>query len=203
MWDCVGGEPQRCGLARTDIFLLKNSSCSRRRARKARSTRISAALVVKLKIRSDLFVRKQKSEAFLLRSLHCIELFASRKAICLLKRKRATLVCVARCAASISRILSGLPVGRQGQPCIWDSRYRPPQATLLFPRVVETSTVLHAGRIFAVAPPMFPLGLILADPFASRLRRLCSHPYPAWAGRRALPATVLHLFRDGRVRTFL
>jgi len=68
---------------------------------------------------------------------------------------------------------------------------------------IPQSTALHAGRIFAVAPPMFPLELILAparmteairsggDPLASRLGRLCSHPYAC--ARRALPATILHL----------
>src|SRR3989338_1887638 len=54
-----------------------------------------------------------------------------------------------------------------------------------------TNTALHAGRIFAVAPPMFPLGLILTDSLASRRGRLCSHPYPR--GRRGLPATILHI----------
>ena len=52
-------------------------------------------------------------------------------------------------------------------------------------------TVLHAGRIFAVAPLKFPSELILADPLVSRLGRLCSHPYRY--RRRALPATVLHI----------
>ena len=54
---------------------------------------------------------------------------------------------------------------------------------------IPQSTALHAGRIFAVAPPMFPLGLILTDSLASRRGRLCSHPYPR--GRRGLPATIL------------
>src|SRR3989338_1478599 len=53
-----------------------------------------------------------------------------------------------------------------------------------------TNTVLHAGRIFAVAPHMFPYRLTLTGALASRLGRLCSHPYPR--GRRALPATILH-----------
>jgi hypothetical protein len=101
--------------------------------------------------RSNLFARKQKSEAFLLRSLYCI------------------------CKPD------SVPPAGGGQSFIWDEYCYSPQAALLLPRVVATSTALHAGRNFAVAPEALlsrfnQRGETLLVALASQLERLCSHP---------------------------
>src|SRR3989344_5736200 len=103
----------------------------------------------------------------------------------------------------MSRILSSLPVGRQGQPCIWDECCHSPQAAL---RLIQQNdllgcgdTALHAGRIFAVAPSVFPQRLALAGPLASRLGRLCSHPWDYPGGRYPLPFCRLCQRQNWRV----
>lgn len=91
-------------------------------------------------------------------------------------------------------------LSRIGQLFIWDCCYQQPQAALHSHAVMFSNfknsaarpgTALHASRNFAVAPDMFPYRLILADFLASRLGRLCSHPYPR--GRWGLPITILRL----------
>lgn len=58
------------------------------------------------------------------------------------------------------------------------------------------STTLHAGRIFAVAPSVFPHKLTLAGVLASRLGRLCSHPSDCPCGRYPLPFELNHACPD-------
>lgn len=92
-------------------------------------------------------------------------------------------------SALISRILS--PAFADGQVCIWDRDYSQPQAALLLPRVVVTSTALHRSKDFAVAPAcchaIIPKGAShlsarasLFAPLASRRTGVTRYPSPAF-----------------------
>ncbi len=65
-----------------------------------------------------------------------------------------------------------------------------------------TNTILHVGRILAVAPDMFPYRFTLAGALSSRIERHCSHPWDYPGGCYPLPSSI-YIAIHGRVRTFL
>ncbi len=103
-------------------------------------------------------------------------------------------------SAPISRVLYCRSNGMQRYSFIWDDCHQSPQAALSSVHVAQTSTALHAGRNFAVAPFLFPKRLILADAVASQRGRLCSHPWDYPDRRYLLPCCTL---ASTRARTFL
>ena len=126
--------------------------------------------------KGNLFARKQKSEAFLLRSL--------------------------RCVCKPDSVIKEAFTSSNVRSCIWDECCHSPQAAL--PTVISienhgwTRPCTQVGT-FAVSSASFdatiPFGTL-----ASRHRRFCSHPLDYPGGRYPLPYSTLS---NGRVRTFL
>lgn len=78
------------------------------------------------------------------------------------------------------------------QSYIWDECCHSPQAALLSPRVVMTSTALHTGRNLAVAPGTFPFRLTSCE-VSSLLSLDVSVRIPVFAddGCYPLPCSIL------------